>query len=112
MAQVLDNLLSNAIRHTPSGGSVTLRARLAAGEVQLLVADSGTGIPPAELARIFDRFYRADKARQRREEGGSGLGLAIARSIVLAHNGRIWAESEPGQGTTIIVALAAAESDG
>ena len=68
------------------------------------VQDSGPGMSEAELAHVFDRFYRADKSRQR-HEGGSGLGLAIAKSIVENHNGRIWAESAPGQGATFIVEL-------
>jgi signal transduction histidine kinase len=104
LAQVWDNLLANSLRHTPPGGQIRLRALAGEGEVIFQVADTGPGIEPAALPHIFERFYRADGAR-RREDGGSGLGLAIARSIVVAHNGRIWAESELGQGTTIYVAL-------
>ncbi len=77
--------------------------------MRLSVADQGPGVAPEELARIFERFYRADKSRQR-HDGGSGLGLAIARSIVQGHQGEIWAESEPGQGTTFFIALPAAAS--
>ncbi len=104
MAQVLSNLLSNALRYTPEGGEITLSTKHSTGEVEIRVRDSGPGIDPAELPNIFDRFYRTDKSRQR-ESGGSGLGLAIAKSIVEGHGGRIWAESEPGEGTTIVIAL-------
>jgi two-component system, OmpR family, sensor histidine kinase BaeS len=104
LTQVWDNLLANSLRHTPPGGQIRLRALAGDGEVIVQVADTGPGIEPAALPHIFERFYRADGAR-RREDGGSGLGLAIARSIVVAHNGRIWAESELGQGTTVYVAL-------
>jgi two-component system, OmpR family, sensor histidine kinase BaeS len=102
MAQVLGNLLDNALRHTPGDGRVTLAAQAANGSVIFRVSDSGPGIDPADLPHVFDRFYRADKSRQR---GGSGLGLAIARSIVDAHNGRIWAESPPGHGARFFVQL-------
>ena len=104
LAQVWHNLIANSLRHTPTGGQIWLRATVGVGEVVFQIADTGPGIEPAALPHIFERFYRADGAR-RRADGGSGLGLAIARSIVLAHNGRIWAESELGQGTTIYVAL-------
>jgi two-component system, OmpR family, sensor histidine kinase BaeS len=83
-------LIANSLRHTPAGGQIRLRALAGEGEVIFQVADTGPGIEPAALPHIFERFYRADGAR-RREDGGSGLGLAIARSIVVAHNGRIWA---------------------
>jgi two-component system sensor histidine kinase BaeS len=104
MAQVLSNVLSNALRYTPQGGYINLCAKRFADGVELRIQDSGPGIDPEELERIFDRFYRSDKSRQR-DESGSGLGLAIAKSIVEGHNGRIWAESEPGQGVTIVIAL-------
>ncbi len=104
MTQVLRNLLDNAVRHTPAGGSITLAARETAGRVELRVSDTGPGLPGTDLARIFDRFYRTDESRHR-DEGGSGLGLAIARSIVLAHGGQIRAESEPGRGLTVIITL-------
>jgi two-component system sensor histidine kinase BaeS len=104
MAQVLSNLLSNALRYTPQGGDITLSATHAAAELEIRVQDSGPGIEPEELPNVFDRFYRTDKSRQR-ESGGSGLGLAIAKSIVEGHGGRIWAESEGGEGTTIVIAL-------
>jgi signal transduction histidine kinase len=102
MAQVLGNLLDNALRHTPGNGRVTLAAQAANGSVIFRVSDSGPGIDPADLPHVFDRFYRADKSRRR---GGSGLGLAIARSIVEAHQGRIWADSSPGRGAHFFVEL-------
>jgi len=104
MAQVLDNVMSNAIRSTPDGGQIKLIALAHKEMVRLLVRDSGPGIPIDDLVKVFDRFYRTDRARQR-HEGGSGLGLAIARSITESHGGRIWAESQPGGGTTITVEL-------
>ena len=104
MAQVLDNLVANALRYTPQNGRIQLSAQQNHTAVQLKIQDSGPGMDATELAHVFDRFYRGDKSRQR-HEGGSGLGLAIARSIVVAHNGRIWAESAPGQGATFIIEL-------
>jgi signal transduction histidine kinase len=88
LTQVLQNLLANALRHTPAGGTITIQARPAAGAVQLIISDTGEGIPPEHLPYIFDRFYRTDPAR-RRDHGGAGLGLAIARAIVEAHGGQI-----------------------
>lgn len=104
IAQVLDNLLDNALRYTPANGCVILSASGRAQMVRVCVQDNGPGIAPEELERVFDRFYRGDKSRQR-DEGGSGLGLAIAKSIVEAHGGRIWAESELGAGVKFIVEL-------
>ncbi len=110
MTRVLLNLVQNAIRHTPADGSVTLRALVSnvAGEEGVLVEvrDTGEGIAPDDLPRVFDRFYRGDPARTR--EAGAGLGLAIARGIVEAHGGRIWVESEPGRGTRFAFTLPAA----
>jgi heavy metal sensor kinase len=100
LAQVLRNLVRNAVAHTTPEGSVKIDARQVNGSVEFAVHDDGTGIEPEQLDRIFDRFYRTDGGRAR-ESGGSGLGLAIARAIVEAHGGRIWAESRPGSGTTI-----------
>lgn len=105
MAQVLDNLLSNAIRYTPKNGRISLSAQQNHKSIWLKVQDNGSGMTQEETAHIFDRFYRADRSRQRQDDGGSGLGLAIARSIVVAQNGRIWAESEIGNGTTFIIEL-------
>ncbi|HEX6387369.1 MAG TPA: HAMP domain-containing sensor histidine kinase, partial [Anaerolineae bacterium] len=103
MAQVLGNLVSNALRHTPAGGQVTLSASQNHGHVLLKVRDTGAGIAAEDLPHIFRRFYRSDKSRS--QNGESGLGLAIARSIVEAHGGTIAAESTPGRGTTIIITL-------
>jgi two-component system OmpR family sensor kinase/two-component system sensor histidine kinase BaeS len=103
IAQVLGNLVGNALRHTPIGGTVTLRVALILHPSTFIlfsVSDTGDGIAPADLPRIFDRFYRADRARTR-SSGGAGLGLAIARRMVEAHGGEIRAESAPGQGTTV-----------
>jgi signal transduction histidine kinase len=107
MAQVLGNLLSNALRHTPPGGEIKLAAGLTDGAIELRVQDSGPGVDPQDLPHLFDRFYRADRSRQR-ETGGSGLGLAIARTIVELHGGRIRAESAPGEGAAMIIHLPAA----
>ena len=100
LRQVLTNLLDNAIRYTPDGGRIVVTAEPAPGGVALAVRDSGQGIPPDHLARIFERFYRVDPSRSR-EEGGTGLGLAIVKHIVEAHGGRVEAESELGAGTTV-----------
>ncbi|MHB8895842.1 MAG: sensor histidine kinase [Candidatus Geothermincolia bacterium] len=100
LSQVLGNLVGNSIVHTPSGGSITLSAAREQGMVAFTVADTGAGIGPEELPHIFDRFYRADKSRTR-ATGGAGLGLSIAKGLVEAQGGRIWAESESGQGTSI-----------
>jgi signal transduction histidine kinase len=102
MMQVLGNLVTNALRHTPPGGRVTLSAGLQGDKVAMTVQDTGSGIAPDVLPHIFDRFYRGDPARSD-QDGESGLGLAIAKSIVEAHGGRIEVESELGQGTTFIV---------
>ncbi|MBK8900520.1 MAG: HAMP domain-containing protein [Anaerolineaceae bacterium] len=109
LAQVLDNLVGNALRYTPENGRIHLTARQNGTAVQLRVQDSGPGMAAAELVHVFDRFYRGDRSRQR-HEGGSGLGLAIAKSLVEGHNGRIWAESAPGQGATFIIELPLANS--
>jgi signal transduction histidine kinase len=106
MIQVLGNLVSNALRHTPTAGHITLSAQRQVGGVQLTVADDGEGIPPEALPRIFDRLTRAHPARQQ-QEGESGLGLAIAQSIVELHGGTISAQSERGSGTTFTVVLPA-----
>ncbi|MCI0649245.1 MAG: ATP-binding protein, partial [Chloroflexi bacterium] len=106
MAQVLDNLVGNALRYTPAGGRISLGARPDPAGVVLMVEDSGPGVPAGELPFIFERFYRGDKSRQR-AAGGSGLGLAIARAIVEAHGGRIAAESAPGEGLAVAIELQA-----
>jgi two-component system, OmpR family, sensor histidine kinase BaeS len=104
MQQVLNNLVDNAFRYTPSGGTIRLSAGRVDGQLEFRVQDTGPGIPPGDLERVFERFYRSDPSRQR-DESGSGLGLAIARSLVEKHNGRIWAESLPGQGAAIVIRL-------
>ena len=109
LSQVLHNLLDNALRHTPSGGTIHVRVSTDAGQLRVAVQDSGEGISAEHLAHVFDRFYRVDTARGR-NAGGAGLGLAIARSIVTAHGGTIHVESDPesGPGSTFIVRLPAA----
>jgi len=107
IAQVLTNLLGNALRYTPQDGRVDVRLKTEKQSVIIAVGDTGPGIARDDLPRIFDRFYRADKSRARdaQDAGGSGLGLAIARSIIEAHGGHIWAESETSQGTTVMFTL-------
>jgi signal transduction histidine kinase len=112
---VFTNLIDNALKHTPSGGKVTVAARSLTGSsivrrgktwpagVEVRVADTGSGIPPQDLARVFERFYQVDKSRQR--SGGLGLGLAIVKQIVEAHYGTIKAESVLGAGSRFIVTL-------
>jgi two-component system phosphate regulon sensor histidine kinase PhoR len=102
MQQVVTNLVHNAIKFTPSGGRVEVLATAGQNEVIISVRDTGVGIPADDLPRIFERFYKADRARA---GGGTGLGLAIAKHIVLAHGGRIWAESVEGRGSTFYAAL-------
>jgi signal transduction histidine kinase len=102
LEQILFNLVENALRHTGPGGEITIRASSADGGVTLIVSDTGSGIPPEHLPRIFERFYRADSARSR-EAGGTGLGLAIVRHLVEAHGGNVRAESILGAGTVVRV---------
>jgi signal transduction histidine kinase len=99
--QVLGNLLANALRHTPAGGTITLSAAARPAGVQLQVTDSGQGIPAEDLPYIFDRFWRGDPSRP--HGGSTGLGLAIAQQLVRAHDGRIEVASEVGQGTTFTI---------
>jgi two-component system phosphate regulon sensor histidine kinase PhoR len=102
IGRVLSNLLHNACKFTPEGGRISVRARRDGEDVTLLVTDTGPGIPPEDLARIFERFYKVDRARG---QSGTGLGLAIARHIVEGHGGRIWAESRLGHGATFSFTL-------
>lgn len=95
--QVFANLLSNALRHTPSGGEICLKASLSGNSVSFLVSNTGPGLTPDQVNHVFERFWRAGAAREH-DKGGAGLGLAIARSLVEAHGGRIWVESERGKG--------------
>jgi len=105
LSQILINLVDNAVKFTPSGGSVTVRGRVAGPDaVEIAVIDTGVGIPRADLPRITERFYRVDKARSR-ELGGTGLGLAIVKHLVVAHGGDLAIESEEGRGTTVRITL-------
>lgn len=105
LSQVFTNLLDNALKFTPQGGSITLRAVRDRGEIQIAVDDTGKGIPPQSIPHIFDRFYQADVSRQGGDQHGAGLGLAIVKEIVSAHGGRISVRSMPGRGTAFIVHL-------
>jgi two-component system phosphate regulon sensor histidine kinase PhoR len=106
--QVLSNLIDNAIKYGRPDGRVTLRGRpLDDGRVELSVRDDGPGIPPEAQARVFERFFRVDKARSR-EQGGTGLGLAIVKNVVQAHDGAVRVESTPGQGAEFFITLPAA----
>lgn len=105
LAQVLTNLVDNALKHTPAGGQVTLQTQAGKENIEIRVADTGKGISPDALPHIFERFYRGDSARSGGQEHGTGLGLAIVHQIVLAHGGRIMVRSKEGQGTTFIVYL-------
>jgi two-component system phosphate regulon sensor histidine kinase PhoR len=98
LGQVLVNLLHNAVKFSPDGGQVVVRVSTGPDEVVVAVEDHGIGIAKADQARIFARFYKADKARRR--GGGTGLGLAIARHVVEGHGGRIWVDSQEGEGST------------
>ncbi|MDE3164315.1 MAG: PAS domain-containing sensor histidine kinase, partial [Acidobacteriota bacterium] len=109
VSQILSNLLDNAIKYTPAGGEITLGARPAGNMVEFFVRDTGIGIPPEDLPRLFERFYRVDKARSR-ELGGTGLGLSIVKHLVAAHNGTIRVESAPQKGSTFFFTLPVDES--
>lgn len=100
ITQVLDNIISNAMKYSPEGGTITFKVKELDDQIVASISDEGVGIPKDNLDKIFDRFYRVDKARTRKL-GGTGLGLAIAREMVNAHGGRIWAESVEGKGTTV-----------
>lgn len=104
MHQVFFNLIENAVKYVPAGGRVAISAKLTDGEVEVCVADNGSGIGAEHLPRIFERFYRVDKARSR-ELGGTGLGLSIVKHIVQAHGGHVWAESEVGKGSAFFFTL-------
>lgn len=105
LEQVLGNLVDNAIKYGRNEGTVTIRAQAVdSGQVELAVADDGPGIPPEALERVFERFYRVDKARSR-EQGGTGLGLSIVKHIVQTHGGKAWARSKPGEGATFLFTL-------
>ncbi|HRI81088.1 MAG TPA: ATP-binding protein, partial [Opitutaceae bacterium] len=104
ITQVLENLLDNALKYTPKGAVITVSAEPRAGEVVVCVRDNGPGIPPEDQPHIFERFYRVDKGRSR-EKGGTGLGLSIVKHIVQLHGGRVWVESQLGQGTAFYFSL-------
>jgi two-component system phosphate regulon sensor histidine kinase PhoR len=104
--QVITNLLHNAVKFTPPGGRISVSAEAVGDEVVLSVQDTGVGIPAEDVPRIFERFYKADRARS---GGGTGLGLAIAKHIVQGHGGRIWVESVEGEGSTFSFTLPLAE---
>lgn len=114
IAQVLRNLLVNALRHTPPGGSVTATAVLTTWEVEIAITDTGDGIAPEDLPHVFERFWRADPSRSRTDalSNGTGLGLPIAQSLVEAHGGRIWVESAPGKGAVFRFTLPLPVNDG
>lgn len=102
--QVLDNIMNNAIKYSPDGGIISCRLLETHNNVIFSVTDQGLGIPKKDINKVFDRFYRVDKARAR-EQGGTGLGLAISREVIKAHNGSIWVESQEGQGSTFYISL-------
>ncbi|HEP1843042.1 TPA: cell wall metabolism sensor histidine kinase VicK [Streptococcus suis] len=104
LTQVLDNILNNAIKYSPDGGTITFSMKTTDSQLIVSISDEGLGIPKADLPKIFDRFYRVDKARSR-AQGGTGLGLAIAKEIVKQHKGFIWAKSEYGHGSTFTIVL-------
>ena len=104
MEQVISNLLTNAIRHTPPGGSISVTIKKEKGELGISVADTGEGISPEDLPHVFERFYRAGSSRARKE-GGIGLGLAIVKQMVEAHGGKVWVESKMGTGSIFSILL-------
>ena len=104
MTQVIDNILNNAIKYSPNGGKIKVGMRTTDAQLIISISDEGLGIPKKDLPRIFDRFYRVDKARSR-AQGGTGLGLAIAKEIIKQHKGFIWAKSEYGKGSTFTIVL-------
>ena len=109
LQEIIYNLLDNAVKYSQTGGSITVRVTAIGDQIRLSVTDQGVGITARDLPRIFERFYRADKARSR-ELGGTGLGLSIVKHIAQLHGGRVEAESELGRGSTISVLLPAGVS--
>jgi signal transduction histidine kinase len=111
LTQVFTNLMDNAIKFTPAGGQVILKADPIGDQVRIAVKDSGEGIPQAEMPRIFERFYQLDKSRQGGQGRGVGLGLPIALEVIQAHSGKIYAHSKDGEGSVFIVDLPVARPD-
>ncbi|MBU9674905.1 cell wall metabolism sensor histidine kinase WalK [Planococcus sp. CP5-4] len=111
LTQVIDNIISNALKYSPEGGKVRFSVREKEGELLVSISDEGMGIPKENVERIFDRFYRVDRARSR-AMGGTGLGLAISKEMINAHGGRIWAQSRYGKGTSIHFTLPYEIDDG
>ncbi|KGR79856.1 cell wall metabolism sensor histidine kinase WalK [Ureibacillus manganicus] len=104
LTQVIDNIISNALKYSPDGGNIRFGVTVQENLIKIMISDDGMGIPKENVGRIFDRFYRVDRARSR-AMGGTGLGLAIAKEMIEAHGGHIWAESEEGVGTTVFFTL-------
>ncbi len=111
LTQVIDNIISNALKYSPEGGTIRFAMTVEEGALQIRISDQGMGIPKENIERIFDRFYRVDRARSR-EMGGTGLGLAISKEMIHAHGGSIWAQSAYGRGTTIFFTLPFEIDDG
>jgi two-component system sensor histidine kinase VicK len=111
LTQVIDNIISNALKYSPEGGTIRFAMTVEEGALQIRISDQGMGIPKENIERIFDRFYRVDRARSR-EMGGTGLGLAISKEMIHAHGGSIWAKSAYGRGTTIFFTLPFEIDDG
>lgn len=104
LMQVFDNILNNAMKYSPKGGTITIRLIETHSEAIVAISDEGMGIPKKDLGKVFDRFYRVDKARSR-EMGGTGLGLAISKEVIMAHGGKIWVDSMEGKGSTFFISL-------
>ena len=102
--QVIDNIMNNAIKYSPDGGTITVHLSETHNNILLSITDQGLGIPKKDLQKVFDRFYRVDKARARKQ-GGTGLGLAITKEVIKAHGGTIWVESQEGRGSTFYITL-------
>jgi signal transduction histidine kinase len=111
LKQAFGNLIDNALKHTPRGGTITVSLLPAGNGIEVVISDTGQGIPAAELQRVMERFYQVDKARSPGQERSLGLGLAIAREIVQAHHGQIRIESVEGRGTTVSVSLPASTGE-
>ena len=101
---MIDNIMNNAIKYSPDGGKITVHLLETHNNVVLSVTDEGLGIPKKDLEKVFERFYRVDKARARKQ-GGTGLGLAISKEVIKAHKGTIWVDSIEGKGSTFSFSL-------